>query len=110
MPLGGSFVVHNELVKKFHGKASVIGIVGLGYVGLPLALRFCEEGFKVLGFDIDDQKVVKINKGESYIEHIPSDRIATASATLLSATTDFKRIPEVDAIILAVPTPLNKFR
>lgn len=110
MPLGGSFVVHNELVKKFHGKAGVIGIVGLGYVGLPLALRFCEEGFKVLGFDIDDQKVVKINNGESYIEHIPSDRIATASATLLSATTDFKRIPEVDAIILAVPTPLNKFR
>lgn len=98
-----------KLVEKLQNRTSVIGIVGLGYVGLPLALRFCEEGYKVLGFDIDESKIQKIADGRSYIEHIPSDRIATA-ATLFSATTDFRRIPEVDAIILAVPTPLNKYR
>lgn len=102
--------MHNDLVKKFQGKTGVIGIVGLGYVGLPLALRFCEEGHTVLGFDIDENKIQKIAKGESYIEHIPTDRIATATKTHFSATSDFKRIPEVDAIILAVPTPLNKYR
>lgn len=99
-----------QVAQKFKNKTGVIGIVGLGYVGLPLALRFCEEGHRVLGFDIDDFKIGKIAKGESYIEHIPSDRITTAAQTLFSATTDFKRIPEVDAIILAVPTPLNKYR
>jgi UDP-N-acetyl-D-glucosamine dehydrogenase len=102
--------VHQELVRKFKDKKGVIGIVGLGYVGLPLALRYAEEGHTVLGFDIDMNKINKIAKGESYIEHIPSDRIATAVQTHFSATADFKRIPEVDAIILAVPTPLNKYR
>lgn len=102
--------MHRDLVQKFNSKTGIIGIVGLGYVGLPLALRFVEEGHKVLGFDIDDGKVQKLLAGESYIEHIPADRIATAVQTLFSATTDFKRIPEVDAIILAVPTPLNKYR
>lgn len=102
--------MHQDLVRKFRDKKAVIGIVGLGYVGLPLALRYCEEGFTVLGFDIDQNKITKISKGESYIEHIPSDRIATAAQTHFSATSDFTRIPEVDAIILAVPTPLNKYR
>lgn len=102
--------MHQELASKFKKKNGVIGIVGLGYVGLPLALRFTEEGHKVLGFDIDETKIQKLMSGQSYIEHIPSDRIATATQTLFAATTDFKRIPEVDAIILAVPTPLNKFR
>lgn len=102
--------MHRDLVQKFNSKTGIIGIVGLGYVGLPLALRFVEEGHKVLGFDIDDGKVQKLLAGESYIEHIPADRIATAVQTLFSATTDFKRIQEVDAIILAVPTPLNKYR
>lgn len=102
--------MHQDLVRKFREKKGVIGIVGLGYVGLPLALRYTEEGHTVLGFDIDENKIDKIAKGESYIEHIPSDRIATAVKTYFSATSDFKRIPEVDAIILAVPTPLNKYR
>ncbi len=102
--------MHQDLVRKFRDKKSVIGIVGLGYVGLPLALRYTEEGYTVLGFDIDQNKITKIAKGESYIEHIPSDRIATAVQTHFSATSDFTRIPEVDAIILAVPTPLNKYR
>lgn len=102
--------MHQELVSKFREKKAVIGIVGLGYVGLPLALRFSEEGFTVLGFDIDQSKVTKLEKSESYIEHISRDRIATAVSKKFSATTDFKRIGDVDAIILAVPTPLNKHR
>lgn len=102
--------MHQVLVEKFRKKEAVVGIVGLGYVGLPLALRYCEEGFTVLGFDIDDTKVQKIEAGQSYIEHIPSDRIATFANRQFFATTDFKRIAEVDAIILAVPTPLNKYR
>jgi UDP-N-acetyl-D-glucosamine dehydrogenase len=102
--------MYRDLAAKFQNKKGVIGIVGLGYVGLPLALRFCEEGHTVLGFDIDEVKVRKITNSESYIEHIPADRIATATKTHFSATTDFKRIAQVDAIILAVPTPLNKYR
>lgn len=102
--------VYKNLVQKLRAKEAVIGIVGLGYVGLPLALRFAEEGFRVVGFDIDDVKVSKISKSESYIEHISGDRIATAVGKNLSATTDFKKIKDVDAIVLAVPTPLNKHR
>ncbi|CAN5573336.1 hypothetical protein BH10BDE1_BH10BDE1_35400 [soil metagenome] len=102
--------MHQDLIRKFREKKGTIGIVGLGYVGLPLALRYTEEGYTVLGFDIDQNKISKIGKGESYIEHIPADRIATAVKTHFSATSDFTRIPEVDAIILAVPTPLNKYR
>ena len=102
--------MHRVLVEKFRTRKAVVGIVGLGYVGLPLALRFCEEGYDVLGFDIDQDKITKITAGQSYIEHIPSDRIATAVVKHFKATDDFKKIAEVDAIILCVPTPLNKYR
>ncbi len=102
--------MHQNLIGKLRDKQAVIGIVGLGYVGLPLALRFSEEGYTVLGFDIDQSKITKISNSESYIEHITADRIATAVSQKLSATADFNRIGEVDAIILAVPTPLNKHR
>lgn len=91
-------------------KKAVIGIVGLGYVGLPLALRFSEEGYSVVGFDIDDFKVKRISEGQSYIEHIPSAAVQAAVSKRFSATTDFKEISKVDAIILCVPTPLNKYR
>ena len=101
----------SELISKIKNKKALIGIVGLGYVGLPLALRYTAEGYSVLGFDIDAEKVSKIKDGKSYIEHIPSNLIAKASQSgLLNATTDFKNIANVDAIILCVPTPLNKFR
>lgn len=100
----------NELVQKFKSKKAVIGIVGLGYVGLPLALRYSEEGFKVVGFDIDTTKVSKLKDGASYIEHIPSAGIKKAIDAGFSPTTDFKKISDVDAIILCVPTPLNKYR
>lgn len=98
------------LVDRLKSKTAVVGIVGLGYVGLPLALRYCEEGYKVVGFDIDEDKVQKISQGVSLIEHIPSDRVATFANRLLFPTTDFKKISEVDAIILCVPTPLNRYR
>src|SRR5260221_1442289 len=66
------------LLKKIAARKAVVGIVGLGYVGLPLMLRFSEVGFKVLGFDIDPSKVARLNKGQSYIEHIPGKRVAAA--------------------------------
>ena len=91
-------------------KSAVIGIVGLGYVGLPLMLRFAEVGYKVLGFDIDQSKVDALQAGKSYIEHISADSIASARAAGFEATTDFSRAPEADALILCVPTPLNKYR
>ena len=99
-----------ELIKKLENKTAKIGIVGLGYVGLPLMIRYSEVGFKVVGFDIDTYKVDKLNNSESYIEHIHSDEIAKAKELGFEATVDFKRIAEVDAIILCVPTPLNKYR
>lgn len=100
----------NQIVDKFKSKKATIGIVGLGYVGLPLAIRYSDESFKVIGFDIDQFKVNKINDGQSYIEHIPSANVFTAKKNGFEATADFKRIKEVDAIILCVPTPLNKYR
>lgn len=102
--------VNNALIGKLKNKEAVIGIVGLGYVGLPLMLRYNDIGFRVLGIDIDQNKVNSLNAGESYIEHIPSDRVAKASQSGFEATTDFRRVAEVDAVILCVPTPLNKYR
>lgn len=100
-----------DFLRKVESKQTKVGIVGLGYVGLPLALRFAEENIEVLGFDIDPSKIAKINEGHSYIEHIPSASIQRAlKAKRLSATADFKRIAEVDSVILCVPTPLNKYR
>lgn len=98
------------VVDKFKSKKAVIGIVGLGYVGLPLALRYSDVGFKVVGFDIDLFKVNKINEGQSYIEHISTPAVTKAKQSGFEATTDFKKISEVDAVILCVPTPLNKYR
>lgn len=100
----------NAVISSLKNKSSKIGIVGLGYVGLPLMLRFQEEGYKVLGFDIDDFKINRLMEGKSYIEHISSEKISWAVKNGFQATLDFKRIPEVDAIILCVPTPLNKYR
>lgn len=100
----------SQIVKKYEEKVAVIGIVGLGYVGLPLMLRYSEIGFKVLGIDIDQAKVDCLNKGESYIEHIPSSSISKAVGEGFEATTDFSRASEADALILCVPTPLDKHR
>lgn len=99
------------LIEKIINRTAVIGIVGLGYVGLPLMLRYVDEGYKVLGIDIDSTKVEKLNDGVSYIEHISSSDISQAiEKKLFEATADFSRAVEADALILCVPTPLNKYR
>lgn len=100
----------HELVKRLENKTALIGIVGLGYVGLPLMLRYIEVGYRVLGIDIDQTKVDALNKGQTYIEHIPSAMIADATSKGFQATTEFSRAVEADALILCVPTPLNKYR
>jgi UDP-N-acetyl-D-glucosamine dehydrogenase len=100
----------NELLKKLNEKKAIIGIVGLGYVGLPLVIRYSEVGYKVIGFDIDQEKINLISQCKSYIEHIPNKAIKKSVDLGFEATTDFTRASEVDALILCVPTPLNKYR
>jgi UDP-N-acetyl-D-glucosamine dehydrogenase len=88
-----------------------IGIVGLGYVGLPLSLQFARSGAEVLGFDVDDRKVKALESGKSYIKHIePADVKEQVKAGRFGATTDFRRVKSMDAVIICVPTPLNKNR
>lgn len=100
----------NNLINSLKNNSAQIGIIGLGYVGLPLMLRFAEEKFRVTGFDIDISKIQKLNEGQSYIEHIKPEKIQWAKKVGFLATNDFTKIVEMDAIILCVPTPLNKFR
>lgn len=99
-----------QVVDRLDNRTGVIGIVGLGYVGLPLALRFTQVGYRVLGFDIAAEKVEELNAGRSQIEHIPHAMVQAARESGFEATADFSRTPEVDALILCVPTPLNKYR
>ncbi|NMY13963.1 nucleotide sugar dehydrogenase [Pseudomonas sp. WS 5019] len=99
-----------QLLGRLNERTASIGIVGLGYVGLPLVLRYAEVGYRVVGFDIDQSKIDCIAQGKSYIEHIPSEAIARAVGQGFEATTDFARAADVDALILCVPTPLNKYR
>jgi UDP-N-acetyl-D-glucosamine dehydrogenase len=100
----------DTLLKRLNDKTAVIGIVGLGYVGLPLSLRFSEVGYKVIGFDIDQDKVDALNKGQTYIEHIPSERIAKAIKSGFEPSSDLSLTRSLDAVILCVPTPLTKYR
>ena len=103
--------IQAELLEKLRSKQALIGIVGLGYVGLPLSLTYAEVGYRVLGLDIDQTKADAINQGSSYIQHIDGERVAKAQQQqLLEATTDFARAVEADALILCVPTPLNQYR
>lgn len=96
-----------ELQSKIEGRTARVGVVGLGYVGLPLALLFNEQRFPVTGFDIDARKVATLNAGGSYIYRIPATEIQAATKRGLCATADYSRIEEMDAIIICVPTPLN---
>lgn len=98
------------LEEKISRKSARIGIYGLGYVGLPLALRFAEVGLKVLGFDIDAAKVQQLNAGGSYIERLMPASIQQALGQGFEATFDFARTVEVDALIICVPTPLSAHR
>ena len=97
------------LKQKIEAKEAKVGIVGLGYVGLPLLLEFVEEGFECVGFDIDEAKIDFLKRGETYIKHIPQSRIEKVRENAcFDATTDFSRITAVDCIVVAVPTPLDK--
>lgn len=99
-----------HLRQRIEQKTVVVGIYGLGYVGLPLALRFADVGVRVLGFDIDTDKVNKLNAGQSYIERLSPDLIQQACQQGFESTTDFARTAEVDALIICVPTPLDAHR
>src|SRR5437016_12545912 len=92
------------LLDKIAAREAVVGICGLGYVGLPLALTFGEKGFPVIGFDIDQRKIDAIARGESYIRHIKAERIAKATAAEkpFVATLDFRKASEADALIMCV--------
>lgn len=99
-----------KLIAKLKNKSAIIGIVGLGYVGLPLAIRYTEAGYKVIGLDIDPKKARYISEGRTYIEHISDTAIQVATGNGFEATTNFARVKEADALILCVPTPLDDHR
>lgn len=99
-----------RLIERFQTRSAVVAIIGLGYVGLPLSLRYSEAGYKVLGIDIDNNKVASLNQGKSYIDHIHADTIAQARSSGFEATLDFSRASDADALIICVPTPLNAYR
>ncbi|BCS33167.1 UDP-N-acetyl-D-glucosamine dehydrogenase [Luteitalea sp. TBR-22] len=103
--------MNQQLLSRISDRSAVVGIIGQGYVGLPLALVFEEAGFTVRGFDLDPKKVDALNRGESYIRHIGGDRVkASIARGRFVATTDFDQLRECDAILICVPTPLGTHR
>jgi UDP-N-acetyl-D-glucosamine dehydrogenase len=101
----------NVLEKKIRDRKAVVGILGLGYVGLPLAREFATAGIKVVGFDIDEAKIKKLNAGKSIIKHIPNSQVKKiVDSKKFVATTNMSRLKTVDAILICVPTPLTKNR
>ena len=104
-------VMVSPLLERIRRREARVGIVGMGYVGLPLGMAFAEAGFPVTGFDVDTRKVDSLRKGESYIRHIPGAPLAElTSAGKLTATTDFAQARELDCLIICVPTPLTASR
>jgi UDP-N-acetyl-D-glucosamine dehydrogenase len=103
--------VHTELLAKIRERRATLAVVGLGYVGLPLAVEFARAGLRVVGLDVDARKVEALHRGESYIPDVPSALLAElVAAGALSATTDYAALAAVDAVSICVPTPLNKTR
>jgi len=99
----------SQVIERILRKKALIGIIGMGYVGLPLVLRFCEEGFRVLGFDVDSKKVAQLKRGSSYLKSIPPSRISQFVRNgPLDVTDDFSRLAKPDCIIICVPTPLTE--
>jgi UDP-N-acetyl-D-glucosamine dehydrogenase len=97
------------LAQKIDDRSAIVGVIGLGYVGLPLVVEFARNGFRVLGVDVDGRKVEAINQGRSYIQDVPGELLRSqVEAGLVSATTDFDRLAEADAMSICVPTPLGK--
>jgi len=99
--------ITTQLCKRIQNREITVGIIGLGYVGLPLAIRFYEEGFKTIGLDIDTKKITKLNNGQSYIRHIELKKIVNMSNNGFTATNNFNEIANIDVIIICVPTPLG---
>src|SRR3954470_19099105 len=99
---------HTELRQRIETKQARVGVIGLGYVGLPLAQAFAAAGFPVLGFDIDPKKVSALAAGQSYIGHIKPDAVAAMLRDGFEPTDHFDRLEEPDAIIICVPTPLTE--
>jgi len=101
---------HKEaLLSKIGDKSAAVGIIGLGYVGLPLAIHFCQAGFKVIGFDLDEDKIGLLGKGQSYIRHVPAEPISALTAGgQFQATSDFSRLAEAECLLICVPTPLTE--
>ena len=103
--------MNNDLQNKINDKTAVIGIIGLGYVGLPLAVEFANNSFTVFGIDINKKRVEQLNRGENYIADVSADSLKKlVSSKKLSATTDFSVLTKIDAVIICVPTPLNKLK
>ena len=103
--------MRDALIAKIESHDAVVGVIGLGYVGLPLVLRFGEVGFPVLGFDVDPEKITQLNAGQSYIGHVEASRVAELrNSARFEATADFSKLAEADCVIICVPTPLNSNR
>ncbi len=99
----------SALIKKIEEKSALVGIIGLGYVGLPLSIHFCQKGFQVIGVDVDKKKVDMLKNGRSYIRHVPIKPVSEMiAAKRFSVTGDFSRLAEADCILICVPTPLNE--
>ncbi|RMF73088.1 MAG: nucleotide sugar dehydrogenase, partial [Planctomycetota bacterium] len=102
---------HQSLLRKIRNKKAVVGIVGLGYVGLPLLREFCAAGFRVIGFDVDPAKIRMLRAGKTYIKHLPGGPFKKLCDTgQLTPTDDMKLLRKPDAILICVPTPLDKMR
>jgi len=99
-----------QLIEGINNREVLVGIIGLGYVGLPLAREFLKKDFSILGFDLDDQKIEKLNRAESYIRHISDDFLKefVTDKKKFAATSDFSRLSEADFILICVPTPLDE--
>src|SRR5690606_14000972 len=96
------------LQEQIERKEAVVGVIGLGYVGLPLLAAFCRAGFRVIGFDVDPQKITALHRGENYLKHLGQELVSTLLPTgRFDATADFARLAECDVIISCVPTPLG---
>ena len=108
LPLGAKAFVLDDILSLIESKKAVIGVIGLGYVGLPLVVEFAKHGFTTLGIDVDEHRTAALNAGTSYVLDVPThDVAAIRKSGVFSATTDYARLRECDAVIICVPTPLN---
>ena len=115
MYIRGFFAIHcplaMELLDKITSKSARVGVIGLGYVGLPLLAAFHRAGFHVIGFDVDPAKIEALQRGENYLKHLGETLVRDMKlAGRFDATADFSRLPEADAVIICVPTPLGSHR